>query len=70
MLRFIVTKNDDSVNNVLLIPIKGTNKFHFVNITKGHICKCEFDTVEDAENDIINRLNSGLIKDYYKFKIK
>lgn len=39
-----------------LIPIKNTNKFHFVNITKGHICTCEFNNIEEGETDIHDRL--------------
>ena len=39
MLRFLVAKPNETVE-VLLLPHKNTNKYSFVNITKGHICSC------------------------------
>ena len=67
MIKYKVTKNDGSVYDVLLIPIKGTSKYHFVNITKGHICTCEFDNIEDAEKDIQKRLEDKLLKSFTVF---
>ena len=67
MIKYKVTKNDGSIHDVLLIPIKGTSKYHFVNITKGHICTCEFDNIEDAEKDIQKRLEDKLLKSFTVF---
>lgn len=33
---------------------KESNKFRYVNITKGHICHCQFDTKLDALKDLLN----------------
>ena len=66
MIRYKVLKLDGSSNEVLLLPIKDTSKYHFVNITKGHICTCEFDSIELAEQDIEDRLNRGLLLSYTK----
>ena len=41
-------------------------KYHFVNLTKDHICSCGFDTIEDAILDIEQFKNDGKIIDYYK----
>lgn len=66
MIRYNVLKLDGSINEVLLLPIKNTNKYRFVNITKGHICTCEFDSIELAEQDIEDRLTKGLLLSYIK----
>ena len=66
MIRYNVLKLDGSINEVLLLPIKNTNKYRFVNITNGHICTCEFDSIELAEQDIEDRLTKGLLLSYIK----
>lgn len=63
MLKFIVYKKDETLD-VLLLKHKNTNKYSFVNLTKGHICPCIFDSVEDALIDIENRKKQGLLIDY------
>jgi hypothetical protein len=35
-----------------------------VNLTKGHICKCVFDSVDEAMKDIEDRKAKGLLVDY------
>ena len=49
---------------VLLLPHKGTNKYSFVNLTKGHICPCVFNSVEDAIQDMEDRKIMGLLDSY------
>lgn len=70
MIKYKVTKNDGSIHDVLLIPIKNTSKYHFVNITKGHICTCEFNNIEEAEKDIQKRLEDKLLKSFIVFNEK
>ena len=66
MIKYNVLKPDGSVNEVLLLKVKNTNKYRYVNLTKGHICVCEFDSIELAEQDIEDRLTKGLLLSYIK----
>ena len=36
----------------------------FVNLTKEHICSCKFKTIEEAIQDMNDRLRKGLIESY------
>ena len=47
----IVTKNDGTKCVCTIMQHKFTKKYSFVNITKGHICSCEFNTQEEAIED-------------------
>lgn len=49
MLKYKVIRPNDIVY-VLLLRHKVTNKYSFVNLTKEHICPCQFNTVEEALN--------------------
>ena len=40
-------------------------KYHFVNLSKGHICSCGFETINDAILDMKHYKNNGIIDDYY-----
>ena len=66
-MRFLVHKRNGDVD-VLLLPHKGTNKYSFVNLTKGHICSCVFDSIEEAIQDMESRKNSGLLDSYEDVK--
>ena len=57
-----------SLGNVIIsIMLNRTDrKYHFVNLTKNHICVCGFDSVEDAVKDMERLKISGEIVDYYK----
>lgn len=43
-------------------------KYHFVNITKDHICECGFDTVELAIQDMEIKKKNGELIDYFQIK--
>ena len=62
-MRFIVYKQSGNVE-VLLLPHKETGKFSFINLTKGHICSCQFDSIKDAIHDMDNRKSKGLLDSY------
>lgn len=62
-MRFMVYKQSGNVE-VLLLPHKDTGKFSFVNLTKGHICSCQFDSIRDAINDMEIRKQQGLLDSY------
>ena len=66
MIKYNVLKPDGSVNEVLLLKVKNTNKYRYVNLTKGHICVCEFDSIGLAEEDMNKRLQGGLLIAYTK----
>lgn len=45
---------------------RNTNKYCFVNLTKGHVCKCRFDNYNDAISDLDNEVKLGNVN-YYRF---
>ena len=51
---------------VILLKHKITGKLSFINLTKEHICPCEFNTVEEAEQDLEKYKKEGKIIKYYK----
>lgn len=62
---YLVCREDYSSRFVMILKDEKSNKYRFVNITKDHchICKCEFDTIEDAFKDMDNDTK---VKTYYK----
>jgi len=62
-MKFLVHKSSGDTE-VLLLPFKGTNQYSFVNLTRGHICPCVFDSFEDALRDMENRKSRGLLDGY------
>ena len=62
-MQFIVHKETGDID-VLLLRHKNTDKWSFVNLTKGHICPCVFDSVDEAIRDMSSRKEQGLILDY------
>ena len=41
-------------------------KYHFVNLTKGHICSCDLNNVYDAVADMQNKKDNGEIIDFIR----
>ena len=64
-MRFIVHKENEDLD-VLLLRHKNTNKYSYVNLTKGHICECGFDTIGDALHDMNEKMNNGDVINYFK----
>ena len=54
----------DGTFEVLLLKHKGVEKFSFVNITKGHICPCIFNSEKEALDDLEKYKSNGKIKSY------
>lgn len=52
MIKFIGEKENGTVIEFLLLPRKDVSRYQFVNLTRGHICPCEFNTIEDAVEDV------------------
>lgn len=63
MLRYLVKRLDDTVE-VLILPNKNDGKYSFVNLTKGHICACKFDSVKDALKDMDEQIKLGKVISY------
>ena len=45
----------DRIVDVVIAYDKTTKKYGFVNLTDNHICKCRFNTVEEAIEDMNKR---------------
>ena len=63
MIVFRVNRPKDSVM-VAIIPHKNNGKYSFVNLTKNHICPCEFNNVDDAIADMDRLKSEGKIISY------
>ena len=50
-----VYRKDGSIRKVSIMKDRNTGKFCFVNLTSSHVCKCRFDTFEDAIEDLMTR---------------
>lgn len=51
---YSILYKDKKISIVTILPHKDTGKYSYVNMTKGHICPCQFDSVEDALKDLEN----------------
>lgn len=51
---------------VSILRDRRDGKYHFVNLTKGHICECGFDTVGEALQDMNHKMENGEIVDYFR----
>ena len=59
----------DKGNVVVSIMFNWNNgAYHFVNLTSGHICSCEFETVNDAIQDMQNKKDVGEIIEFIKIE--
>lgn len=63
-LRFIVKKPDGEESVVVIFRNKSDSTYSFVNLTKEHICSCKFKTIDEAIQDMNDRLKKGLIESY------
>lgn len=48
----LVIRKDKSVRIVRIMHDEATDKYAFVNLTSNHICKCRFDSYEEALKDL------------------
>lgn len=56
MLKIKYANGKESI--VAIMPYKGiSNKFSYVNLTKGHICNCVFESEHDALKDLEKYVN-------------
>jgi hypothetical protein len=45
--------------DIAILKHKDSGKYSFVNLTKGHICPCLFDTYEDAYKELLDKQSKG-----------
>lgn len=63
---FVIREKGNVIVSIMFSEFNGS--YHFVNLTKGHICSCEFETVFDAVNDMKNKKDNGEIIDFIKME--
>lgn len=63
MQRYLVERPLDTVE-VVILPSKSDGKYSFVNLTEGHICRCKFDTVAEALEDMDRLILLGRVIKY------
>ena len=62
---YIVTRQKYNVLvSIMRNKLDGT--YSFVNLTKGHICTCKFNTIEDAVKDMQIKKENGEVISYFK----
>lgn len=64
-LYFVLRKNNDNVVVAIMLN-ECDNMYHFVNLTKNHICPCAFETVRDALGDMQSKKADGEIIDFIR----
>lgn len=53
---------------VSIMRNKSDNTYSFVNLTKGHICSCRFDSVEDVVKDMDEKILNGEVTGYFELE--
>ena len=61
---FVKRKSENVI--VSIMRNKSDNTYSFVNLTKGHICSCRFDSVENVVKDMDKKILDGEIVAYFK----
>ena len=62
-------ENPNEKRTILLMPTKDGAKWQYVNLTKGYICTCLFDTREDALKDFIKYSNKFCKVEFEEMKV-
>lgn len=50
-------ENHNEKRTILLIPTKDGSKWQYINLTKGYLCPCQFNTREEALLDFVKYSN-------------
>ena len=64
---YLVIRNKGNVV-VSIMFNRRSQHYQFVNLTNGHICSCEFGSVAEAVNDMLDKKHSGEIIDFIKMR--
>ena len=65
MTRYIVKRPKDTVE-VLILPNKDGSGYQYINLTKGHICPCKFNTEFDAQFDMNRKMDDGTVTSWQR----
>nr|DAR46301.1 MAG TPA: hypothetical protein [Caudoviricetes sp.] len=60
----VMREKDNVLVSIMRNKLDGT--YSFVNLTKGHICTCKFNSIEEAINDIQTKKENDEVVDYFK----
>ena len=58
MIKLKLYRDDGTTVNVLILKHKNTETYSYINLTKGHICPCKFNSVEEAIKDLENYIRN------------
>ena len=67
MEKWLVKRENGNVI-VTILRNKEDNTYSYVNLTKGHICPCRFNSVEEALGDMDKKIEEGTILSYKKLE--
>lgn len=63
-LYFVERKKGNVIVSIMIN--RADNRFHFVNLTSGHICACAFNSVGEALQDMEFLMKKGNIQNFHK----
>lgn len=63
-MKFKIIRPNDTID-VLLMKHKLEDTWSFVNLAKGHIYPCKFNSIEEAIKDLENYIEKGKILKYF-----
>ncbi len=63
MIKIYVNRPKGDVEVAIMFD-RNTEKYCFVNLTKGHVCKCRFNSYEEAIQDLENEISLGNVNFY------
>lgn len=66
---YLVIREKDNVV-VSIMMNKSDHTYSFVNLTKGHICTCKFDSIEDTIKDMEEKKDNGEIIDFINMEAR
>lgn len=63
MIKIYVNRPKGDVEVAIMFD-RNSEKYCFVNLTKGHVCKCRFNSYEEAIQDLENEISLGNVNFY------
>lgn len=63
-------KENNEKRTIILIPTKDGTKWQYINLTKGYICPCQFDSREEALKDFVKYANKFFKVEFEEMKIE
>lgn len=63
-------KENNEKRTILLMPTKDGTKWQYINLTKGYICLCQFDSREEALKDFVQYAHKFFKVEFEEMKIE